>query len=123
MKARPYFFSGPYFPKPEDNRMESVGDTVILRRDFLEHKPAKLDHLFKLRFGWMNEHLNAGERGLEIGCGAAFTQLYLRTDVKIWHSDVFYQDWLSTVLDGLTLPFANQSLDFILPIQLFFLTR
>ena len=97
--------------------MARVGDTAWVREDFLSRRPAALEHLLKHRFGWMNSYLRSGDRGCELGSGAAFSQFHLRQDIKVWHSDVEARPWLSFATDAMRLPFAAESLDFIIAVD------
>jgi len=57
----------PYFPEPEANRMQHVGDVVRARENYLRYRPSNLTYLLKKRFGWMNQFIHTGESGIEVG--------------------------------------------------------
>jgi ubiquinone/menaquinone biosynthesis C-methylase UbiE len=65
----------------------------------------------------MNRYLRSGDLGLEVGSGAAFSQLFLKKGIKVWHSDVEARPWLGATVDAMRLPFAAQSLDFIIAVD------
>jgi SAM-dependent methyltransferase len=116
--GKPIFFKGPFFPKPEENRMAKVGDSAWVREDFAKRRPNNIEHLLYHRYHWMNQFINDGDLGLEIGCGAGFSEYYIKNKPKrLWLSDCMFQPWHSLVTDGMVLPFRSASLDFIVAVD------
>jgi SAM-dependent methyltransferase len=109
--------SGPFFPDPSQNKMSKVGDKAFVREDFLKNRRLNLDHLLRKRYEWMNDYLSVGDCGIELGSGAGFSTLYIRDDITLWQSDCEHEPWLSAVIDGMSLPFADDSLDFVIAVD------
>jgi hypothetical protein len=116
-KKKPFFFRGPFFPDPSENKMDKVGDKGFVRKDFFRNRRLNLDHLLRKRYEWMNQYLKSGDCGIELGAGAGFSSLYIRDDVNLWQSDCELEPWLSAVIDGMSLPFADGSLDFVMAVD------
>ena len=66
-------FNKIYFKKSFNNnkKIGDVKNTIIL---FKKNKNKNLYFLIKKRFGWMNNFIAHGDKGLEVGAGAGFSE-------------------------------------------------
>lgn len=104
---------GPFVPAAAENHMKHVGDVRRARENFLERRFRNLDALLHQRYHWMNEHIRDGETVIDIGCGAGFSQIYIRKGTLV-ATDYLASPWADVTFDALKLPFAADSIDVFL---------
>ncbi|MCZ6656111.1 MAG: class I SAM-dependent methyltransferase [Gammaproteobacteria bacterium] len=79
-------------------------------RDRILSRPSNLDFLLARRAHFLREHLNLGDRVLEVGAGYGIVSLYV-DGVQLVTTDVRYAPWITTVADVMALPFADEMFD------------
>ncbi len=107
-----FFLSKEYFPQPEDNLMDNVGNVKLARENFLENRPSNLEFLLKKRFSWMNEYIKSDMLGIEVGCGHGLSKEYIHHEYKL--TDYADNYWVEEKVDALQMPYQDDSLDFII---------
>lgn len=99
-----------YFPRHEENRMNSEGNVELARKRFFEEKPNNLWFLLSERFSWMNRFLSGLDSIVELGSGAGFSKTFI-TNNNFKTSDVVNRQWIDLKIDALDLQFENDSVD------------
>ena len=113
MYLKKYFLKGPALFNPSVNKMKHEGDIVRARNNFLNKRFRNLDFLLKKRFSWMNEYIEMVNGAiLEIGCGAAFSSLYIEREII--HSDYEKTDWMDMQVDALNMDIEDESIGAII---------
>jgi SAM-dependent methyltransferase len=92
--------------------MALEGDLETARKRFFEERFPNLDHLLAQRYDWMNEWIDDSKNVLEIGAGAGFSELYLKT--KPWITDTVLNPWVDELVDALSINRPDQSIDVII---------
>ena len=93
--------------------MRGEGDVLKARADYAQRKSANLYRLLRSRFEWMNQYIGPDSLGADVGCGAGFSIEFIRCK-KLLLTDFANHDYLDIQgVDALHLPFANNSLDFM----------
>jgi len=105
-------FSKPFFPKHEENIMNSEGNLSESRAQFLDKRFNNLDYLLRKRYEWMNKYLNPGMKIVEVGCGSGFSKLYLSEDVLL--TDAVDNEWVEKYIDATDMDFESSSVDIII---------
>ncbi len=90
--------------------MEHEGDVTNARRIFESHRTKNLHFLLMNRYKWMNDHIYAGDRVVELGCGAGFSRFFIDHENMIL-TDVIKYEWVDEIVDALDLPFEPSSVD------------
>jgi SAM-dependent methyltransferase len=94
--------------------MRNEGDVLKARAGYAQRKSANLHQLLRSRFEWMNEYIGTDSLGVDVGCGAGFSAEFIRCR-KLLLTDFADHEFLDVQgVDALHLPFANNSLDFII---------
>ncbi len=106
------FLQGPYRPTHAQNRMQQEGNLEIARNIFLKKRFNNLDYLLRQRFEWMNQYLEPHHKVLELGCGAGFSELYLKH--KPTMSDAYLNDWVDLEIDATNMNLPDSSYDVII---------
>ena len=106
------FFSQPFFPKHEENYMNSEGNLSESRAYFLVKRFNNLDYLLKKRYQWMNQYLKPGMKIVEVGCGGGLSKLYLSEDVIL--TDAVENKWVEKYIDATDMDFEDSSIDIII---------
>ena len=109
---RKFFLKGPYFPAHSENRMDSEGDVLAARNNFLSKKFNNLDFLLKQRYSWMNEYIDSQQKIIEIGVGAGFSEFYLKDKPIL--TDVVINNWVDDIVDATNMKYPNGSIDVII---------
>ena len=103
-----------YKPNHVDNRMRGVGDVLRARAIYAQRNSANLRWLLRSRFEWMNEYIRPDSLGVDIGCGPGFSREFIRCR-KLLLTDIESYDHLDIGgVDALHLPFACDSVDFMI---------
>jgi len=94
--------------------MRAEGDVLAARADYAQRKSGNLRWLLRSRFEWMNQYIGLDSVGVDVGCGAGFSREFIRCK-KLLLTDVSGHEFLDIGgVDALHLPFADNSLDFVL---------
>lgn len=110
---RTLWFRNAYIPPKEQNRMRHVGDVEKARKEFFNSPSRNLSFLLEHRYGWMNPYIKDGAEGIEVGCGAGISKLYIRAKSFLL-TDYTDKEWLDVKnVDALRTPFAVGSFDFV----------
>jgi SAM-dependent methyltransferase len=97
-----------------DNRMRGAGDVLSARANYAQRKSANLRWLLRSRFEWMNQYIGPDSLGVDIGCGPGFSREFIRCR-KLLLTDIERYDHLDIGgVDALHLPFACDSVDFLI---------
>ena len=107
-----WFFSKAFFPKHEDNHMESEGNLADSRRLFLSERFNNLDFLLRKRYEWMNHYLKPKMKVVEIGCGGGLSKLFLSENVLL--TDAANNPWVEKFIDATNMDFNDSSIDVII---------
>jgi SAM-dependent methyltransferase len=107
------FLRKKFAPAHSENKMKHEGDVVRARAFFLEQKNKNLTFLVKNRNEWMNAYINENDKGIEVGAGSGLSKMFIQNK-HFELTDYAEHDWLDkTNVDALNLPYADNSLDFI----------
>ncbi len=97
-----------------DNRMWGAGDVLRARAIYGQRKSANLRWLLRSRFEWMNQYIVPDSSGVDIGCGPGFSREFIRCR-RLLLTDIASYDHLDIGgVDAQQLPFACDSMDFII---------
>jgi SAM-dependent methyltransferase len=106
------FLRGPYFPKHEENLMESEGSVDFARENFIRNRFRNLDYLLWSRYEWMNDYINPGKVIIEIGAGAGFSPMYLNQSPKL--TDAVNKPWIDSFIDATNMDIDSNSVDVLI---------
>jgi ubiquinone/menaquinone biosynthesis C-methylase UbiE len=95
--------------------MRDEGNVEKAREIFLHSRFANLDFLLRQRYAWMNNYIKPDDTVIEIGCGAGFSQLYIKH--KIILTDAVKYEWVDKVIDAVNMDFDDNSVDIIIASQ------
>jgi SAM-dependent methyltransferase len=101
-----------YFPHHTDNRMESEGNLLRARADFLAMRQNNLRFLLRNRYKWMNRFIKLGDTIVEIGSGAGFSHEFIKGNVITTEIEPY--PWVAICLDAMRLPFGPQTIDVVI---------
>ena len=111
MNKSKIFFSKPFFPKHEENRMNNEGNVIKARNEFINKRFNNLDYLLKSRYEWMNSYLKPNMKIVDIGCGAGLAKLYLSENILL--TDIIKNKWVDKIIDATDMDFEDESVDII----------
>ena len=96
-----------------ENRMKKEGDVKNSIEQF-DKKNTNLDFLLTERFHWMNNYIQDSDIGIEVGCAAGFSKLYIKNkNFKI--SDFSDDDHLDYKnIDAQETGFKDRSFDYVI---------
>ena len=106
------FLNGPFSPHHTDNLMHSEGDLSEARENFISRRFRNLDVLLSSRYSWMNDYLSEGQKIIEIGSGAGFSQLYLKQTLTL--TDATQNSWIEKFIDATDMELDDNSHDVII---------
>jgi len=106
-----------YFPAHTENRMSHEGNVERARAAFLAGPTRNLHALLQQRLTWMGGFIGPGDIVVELGCGAGLTGFFL-PNVAIFATDVRPYPWTAACIDALRLPFAAESVDVFICINM-----
>lgn len=103
----------PYKPEHSENRMKHEGDVERARKYFFREAPQNLKMLIAKRFEWMNDWIQPGDKGIEVGAGAGLSKEFIRCPgYEI--TDFADKPWLDHKnIDALATGFKDESFDFV----------
>lgn len=107
-----FILRGPYFPKHDENLMDSEGSVAIARQRFLDSRFRNLDYLLRFRYEWMNQYLVPDSIIVEVGAGAGFSPLYLKQKCII--TDAANHPWIEKYVDATNMDIESKSVDGII---------
>jgi SAM-dependent methyltransferase len=83
------------------------------RNEYEKHLGSNLKFLLRKRFSWMQSYLSPQTYAVEIGCGAGFSELFLRAGT-LELTDAEPRPWAHRIVDAQELPHANASVDVLI---------
>lgn len=104
-----WLLSKPYFPRHEDNLMQSEGAVELARERFLADRFRNLEILLSSRYAWMKNYLREGQTVIELGAGAGFSTLYLTPKPLL--TDAVKNPWIDVTLDATRMGLNDCSVD------------
>jgi SAM-dependent methyltransferase len=87
-----------------------AGDAQRARDQYDKRPGSNLKFLLRKRFSWMQRYLGPQTYAVEIGCGAGFSELFLRAGT-LEMTDAEPRPWARRVVDAQDLPYADASVD------------
>jgi SAM-dependent methyltransferase len=90
-----------------------AGDVDRARAAYRTRPGSNLKFLLHKRFSWMQRYLGPDTYAVEVGCGAGFSELFLRAGT-LELTDTEPQPWVKRVVDAQALPYADASLDVLI---------
>ena len=90
-----------------------TGDVELARAEFDRRPGANLRYCLRKRFGWMQRYLGPESFAVEVGCGAGFSEKFLRAG-RLELTDAEPRPWVTRVVDAHELPYADASIDVII---------
>jgi SAM-dependent methyltransferase len=106
-----------FFPPHDQNRMSREGDVARARADFQTSSTRNLRALLRQRLEWMNDHIKSDDIVVELGCGAGLTEFFV-SGAHLFATDVRPWPWTAACVDALHLPFAPESVDVFLCVNM-----
>ena len=61
-----------------ENRMKSIANTKIARELYFSSNSTNVKFLLNKRFSWMNDFIQEGDIGIEVGSGAGFSKEFIK---------------------------------------------
>ena len=97
-----------------ENRMKSIADTKIARELYYSSKSKNVKFLLNERFSWMNDFIQDGETGIEVGSGAGFSKDFIKNkNFKL--TDIGEDDHLDFKnIDAQSTGFNSESFDYVI---------
>jgi SAM-dependent methyltransferase len=90
-----------------------TGDVVLARAEFDRRPGANLRYCLRKRFAWMQRYLGTESFAVEVGCGAGFSEKFLRAG-RLELTDAEPRPWVSRVVDAQELPYIDASVDVLI---------
>ena len=90
-----------------------AGDAVRARDEYEKRPGSNLKFLLQKRLSWMQRYLGPQTYAVEIGCGAGFSELFLRAG-RLELTDAEPRPWATRVVDAQELPYADASVDILI---------
>jgi SAM-dependent methyltransferase len=90
-----------------------AGDAKRAREEYETRRGSNLKFLLRKRFSWMQRYLGPQTYAVEVGCGAGFSELFLRAGT-LELTDAEPRPWATRVVDAQALPYADASVDAII---------
>lgn len=106
-------FKQAFMPPRPSAVISDVGDVLKSRTRFFASRRSNLRFLLERRYGWMNDFIGAEDAGIEVGSGAGFSREFIRNR-NYELTDCADFEWLDRNVDATQLPYASESLDFVI---------
>jgi len=90
-----------------------AGDAQRARDGYAKRRGSNLKFLLRKRFSWMQRYLGPESYAVEVGCGAGFSEMFLRAG-RLELTDAEARPWVSRVVDAQELPYADASVDVLI---------
>ena len=97
-----------------ENKMTSLANTKVARDLYYSAKNSNVKFLLEKRFSWMNNFINNGDKGIEVGSGAGFAKDFIHNkNFKL--SDIGNDKHLDFKnIDAQNTGFEKESLDYVI---------
>lgn len=89
------------------------GDALRAREGYDKRPGSNLKYLLHKRFSWMQPYLGPQTYAVEVGCGAGFSELYLKAGT-LELTDAEPRPWARRVVDAQELPYDDASIDVLI---------
>ena len=90
-----------------------AGDVYRARASLGTRRGSNLRYVLKKRLLWMQRYLGPKTYAVELGCGAGFSEMFLRAGT-LELTDTEPRPWVKRVVDALALPYADASVDVLI---------
>jgi SAM-dependent methyltransferase len=90
-----------------------AGDALRAREEYHKRPGSNLKFLLRKRFSWMQRYLGPQTYAVEIGCGAGFSELFLKAGT-LELTDAEARPWAKRVVDAQELRYADASIDVLI---------
>ena len=90
-----------------------AGNALRARDEYEKRRGSNLKFLLRKRFSWMQRYLGPETYAVEIGCGAGFSELFLRAGT-LELTDAEPRPWAKRIVDAQELPYADASIDILI---------
>jgi len=101
-----------YFPDHAHNRMDSEGDLLAARTEFLAKQPNNLKLLLKNRYGWMEKYVKPDSIAVEVGAGSGFSSEFIERNIIL--TEISPYPWVDICFDATNIPFGPKTIDVII---------
>ncbi len=97
-----------------ENRMKSIANTKIARELYFSSDSTNVKFLLNKRFSWMNDFIQEGDIGIEVGSGAGFSKEFIKNkNFKL--TDLGDDDHLDFKnIDAQNTGFEKESFDYVI---------
>jgi SAM-dependent methyltransferase len=93
--------------------VKHAGDVVRARESLATRRGSNLRYVLRKRLLWMQRYLGPTTYAVELGCGAGFSEMFLRAGT-LELTDTEPRPWVRRVVDAHALPYADASVDVII---------
>jgi SAM-dependent methyltransferase len=90
--------------------VRNAGDVVRARAAYDRRRGANLRYVLRKRISWMQRYLGPESFAVELGCGAGFSERFLRAGT-LELTDAEPRPWTTRVVDAQAMPYADASVD------------
>jgi SAM-dependent methyltransferase len=90
-----------------------TGDVARARAEYERRRGSNLRYALRKRFSWMQRYLGPKTYAVEVGCGAGFSERFLRAG-RLELTDAEPHPWVARVVDAHELPHADGSVDVLI---------
>lgn len=90
-----------------------AGDAQRARDEYEKRRGSNLKFLLRKRFSWMQRYLGPQSYAVEVGCGAGFSELFLRAGT-LELTDAEPRPWARRLVDAQALPYGDATIDAII---------
>ncbi len=90
-----------------------AGDARRARAEYEKRPGSNMRFLLNKRFSWMQRYIGPQSYAVEIGCGAGFSELFLRAGT-LELTDAEPRPWAKRIVDAQELPYADASVDVLI---------
>lgn len=103
-----------YAPDEAESRMGSHGDLAEARRRYVERPSRNLQFLLRKRYGWLSDHVDPHDDGVELAAGIGVARDLVRAR-SLLLTDLESGVWLDVSgVDATATPFEDGRFDFVL---------
>jgi SAM-dependent methyltransferase len=90
-----------------------TGDVVLARAEYDRRPGSNLRFALRKRFSWMQRYLGPTSFAVEVGCGAGFSEKFLKAG-RLELTDAEPRPWVARVVDAHELPYDDASVDAVI---------
>lgn len=87
-----------------------TGDVALARAEYETRRGSNLRYCLRKRFAWMQRFIAPDAYAVEVGCGAGFSERFLRAG-RLELTDAEPRPWVARVVDAHELPYREGELD------------